>query len=118
VKDIAKPLLETCNGNKYILMAIDHYSKWCEAKVVVDHGGETNARFLEDEIIYKFGMPKYVLIDNGYECVIKFNQLCKNYGIVHKHTTPQWPMCNGMAKKIVKTLKYGLTVLFSILEHT
>jgi hypothetical protein len=32
-----RPLLEACNNNIYIWMAIDHYSKWCKAKVVVDH---------------------------------------------------------------------------------
>jgi hypothetical protein len=31
VFDIVGPLLETTNGNKYVLVAIDHYSKWCEA---------------------------------------------------------------------------------------
>jgi hypothetical protein len=31
------PLLETKFGNKYVLVAINHYSKWCETKVVVDH---------------------------------------------------------------------------------
>jgi len=88
VLDIARPLFETYNRNKYILVAIDHYFKWCEAKIVVDHDAETTTRFLEDEIIYKFSVPKYVLIDNGYEWVVKFNQLCKNYGIEHQHTTP------------------------------
>jgi len=37
---------------------------------------------------------------------------------VHQHTTPQWPKCNGMAKRIVKTLKHGLTMLSTTLEHT
>jgi len=63
--DIAGPLPETKSGNKYILVAIYHYSKWCEAKVVADHGAKTAARFLEDEIICRYGVPKFVLTDNG-----------------------------------------------------
>jgi hypothetical protein len=31
------PLLETYNENNYILIAIDHYSNWVEAHVIVDH---------------------------------------------------------------------------------
>ncbi len=43
ILDITGPLLETKSGNKYILVAIDHYSKWCEAKVVANHGAKTIA---------------------------------------------------------------------------
>jgi hypothetical protein len=27
-------ILETCKGNQYILVAIDHYSKWVEVKKI------------------------------------------------------------------------------------
>jgi len=53
VLDTTGPLPETKAGNKYILMAIDHYSKWCEAKAVADHEAKTVARFLEDDLICK-----------------------------------------------------------------
>ncbi len=71
--NIVRPLLETCNENKYILVAIDHYFKWCEAKVVVDHDVETIVRFLKDKIICKFGVPKYVFTNYGYEWATKFD---------------------------------------------
>jgi hypothetical protein len=63
--DTAGPLPETKSGNKYILVAIDHYSKWCEAKAVADHGAKTAARFLEDEIICRYGVPRFVFTDMG-----------------------------------------------------
>ncbi len=94
VMDTAGPLPETKSGNKYILVAIDHYSKWCEAKVVADHGAKIAARFLEDDIICCYGVPKFVLIDNGGEWAIEFDVMCKDYGIHHQHTTPQCPQCN------------------------
>jgi hypothetical protein len=34
VFDITHPLPEINNGNCYILVSIDHYSKWVEAKVI------------------------------------------------------------------------------------
>jgi hypothetical protein len=30
VLNITRPLIEIVDGNKYVLVAIDHYSKWCE----------------------------------------------------------------------------------------
>ncbi len=71
-----RPLLETYNGNIYILVAIDHYSKWCKAKEIVNHDVEIIARFLKDEIICRFGIPKYIFIDYGSEWVAEFDQLC------------------------------------------
>jgi hypothetical protein len=33
----ARPLPKNNNGNKYIFVAIDHYSKWVEAKAIANH---------------------------------------------------------------------------------
>jgi hypothetical protein len=109
--DTAGPLPETKAGNKYILVAIDHYSKWCEAKAVADHGAKTTARFLEDDLICRYGVPKFVLTDNGGEWGAEFEVMCKDYAIQHQRTAPQWPQCNGMAERMIKTLKHGITVL-------
>jgi len=89
--DTAGSLPETKSGNKYILVAIDHYSKWCEAKVVADHGARTAAKFLEDDMICRYGVPRFILIDNGGEWGAEFDVMCKDYAIQHQHTAPQWP---------------------------
>jgi hypothetical protein len=109
--DTAGPLLEIKLGNKYIMVAINHYSKWCEAKVVADHGAKMAARFLEDEIICRYGVPKFVLTDNGGEWATEFNVMCRDYVIQHQRTAPQWPQCNGMVERMIKTIKHGITVL-------
>ncbi len=109
--DTTGPLPETKACNKYILVAIDHYSKWCEAKAVVDHGAKTAARFLEDDLICRYGVPRYVLTDNGGEWGVEFETMCRDYAIHHQRTAPQWPQCNGMAERMIKTLKHGITVL-------
>jgi hypothetical protein len=109
--DTAGPLPETKSGNRYILVAIDHYSKWCETKAVADHGAKTAARFLEDEIICRYGVPKFVLTDNGGEWAAEFDVMCGDYAIQHQRTAPQWPQCKGMAERIIKTIKHGITML-------
>ncbi len=111
--DTAGPLPETRSGNKYILVAIDHYSKWCKANAVADHGAKTAARFLEDDIICRFGVPKFILTNNGGEWATEFDVMCRDYAIQHQRTAPQWPQCNGMAEHMIKTIKHGITVLAS-----
>ncbi len=81
--DTTGPLPETKSGNKYILVAIDHYSKWCEAKAVANHGAKTAARFLENDLICRYGVPKFILIDNGGEWCAEFDAMCKDYAIQH-----------------------------------
>jgi hypothetical protein len=48
--DIVEPFFETQNGNKYILVAIDHYSKWCEAQLILDHIASMVVRLLEEKV--------------------------------------------------------------------
>jgi transposase InsO family protein len=115
--DTARPLHETKSGNRYILVVIDHYSKWCEAKAVADHGAKTVAKFLEDDVICRYGVPKFVLIDNGGEWAAEFDAMCKDYGIHHQHTARQWPQCNGMAERLIKTIKHGIMVLSPVPDN-
>ncbi len=50
---------------------------------MMDHDVEIIAKVLESEVICKFEVPKYILIDNGIESFAEFDQLFKNYGIVY-----------------------------------
>jgi hypothetical protein len=115
--DTTGPLLETKTRNKYILVAVDHYSKWCEARAVADHGAKMAAKFLEDDVICRYGVPKFVLTDNGGKWVAEFYVMCRDYGIQHQGTTPQWPQCNGMAERLIKTIKHGITILVAAPEN-
>jgi len=89
----------------------------CEAKAVANHGAKITAKFLEDDVICRYGVPKFVLIDNGREWAVKFDVMCKDYNIQHQHTTPQWPQCNGMVEHLIKTIKHGITILSTTPEY-
>ncbi len=115
--DTTGPLPETKSGNKYILVAINHYSKWCKAKAVADHGAKTTAKFLEDDMICRYGVPRFVLTDNGGEWGVEFDVMCKDYAIQHQCTAPQWPQCNRMAERMIKTIKHGIIVLATNLAN-
>jgi len=65
--DTAGPLPETNEGNKYILIAIDRYFKWCKTKAIPDHTIANAIRFLKKYIIYRYGVPNFILNNNGGE---------------------------------------------------
>jgi len=37
--------------------------------------------------------------------------MCGDYAIQHQRTALHWPQCNGMAERIIQTIKRGITVL-------
>jgi len=76
--DIVGPLPKTKDGNKYALVAIDRYSKWCKARPTRDH-----VVALEEEIICRFGVPRFILTNNGGKWMVEFDMMCKKYGIIH-----------------------------------
>jgi hypothetical protein len=47
-------------------------------------------KFIEEEIICKFGVLKYVLIDNGRQWMVEFDMMCNFFGITHQFIVPQW----------------------------
>jgi hypothetical protein len=34
ILDTTRPLFKTIDNNKYVFVAIDHYSKWCETRLI------------------------------------------------------------------------------------
>jgi hypothetical protein len=115
--NIVGPLPEITNGNKYVLVAINHYFKWCEARPIKKHDAHTIVKFLEDEIICKYRVLQYILTNNGNEWMMEFAKICQNYGIKHQFITPAWPQCNGMVECLIKTIKHGLTIMATINIH-
>ena len=54
IKRIAPKVL---NGHEYILVAINYFTKWVEATSYFILKAKHVARFLENNIICRFGMP-------------------------------------------------------------
>ncbi len=56
-------------GNKYILVVIEHATKWVEAKALRMNIALIRARFLYKYILTRFGCPLTIIIDNGVHFV-------------------------------------------------
>ncbi|KAI5149383.1 hypothetical protein ENBRE01_0871 [Enteropsectra breve] len=87
--DLIGYLDETSRKNKYIFVAIDHFSKWVETAPLKNKSKEAVAFLIKSLIIDKHGAPRQILTDNGLEFVNKeFSSLLTKYGIQHRTNSP------------------------------
>jgi transposase InsO family protein len=71
-------------GFKFLFVTIDTFTKWMEAMPVVNITQEAAVKFLQI-IIYRFGIPRWVLTDNGTQFKgAKFVRCCVDFGIHHQ----------------------------------
>ena len=59
------PLPRSRSGCWFILIVVDHFSKWVEARPTKDITAKTTALFLLQDIFYRHGCPQVLLSDNG-----------------------------------------------------
>jgi len=108
--DVMGPLPETEAGNKYLLIAMDYFSKWPEAYPLPNQEAVTVAEVLVKELVCRFGVPLYIHSDQGrnFESAV-FSEMCHLLGIVKTRTTPLHPQSDGMVERFNRTLEAQLS---------
>src|SRR5437588_8545807 len=104
--DVMGPLPKTLKGNRYVIVAVDYFTKWAEATAVEEADAQTVVRFIHTDIITRHGVPKEITSDRGTEFL---NQLVeefeRTYKIKHIRTTAYHPQGNGQTERMNQTLK-------------
>ena len=96
---------KTSRGNKNIAICVDNFSKWIEVKALPDKKSSTIAQWFWEEIICRYGCPRYVRSDNGGEFKGEFLQLLENCSITLINTSSYYPRSNGMVERMIGTIK-------------
>ena len=111
--DILGPVPETENGNQYILVVTDYFTKWVEAFPLRDHpASATVAEVLMEQFISRFWVPKQIHSDQGREFESKLMaELCKLLKMKETRTTPYNPKSDGPVERFNWTVKQMLTML-------
>ncbi|GKA49271.1 reverse transcriptase domain-containing protein [Tanacetum coccineum] len=63
--DIAGPFPEGPGKVKFLIVAIDYFTKWIEAKAVATITDNQVKKFVWDNIVCRFGLPGEIISDNG-----------------------------------------------------
>ena len=99
------PLPETDNGNRFVLVIGDYWTKWMEAYPIPDHTASTVASVLVYQFISRFGIPQQIHSDQGREFeAVLFQEMCKLLQIDKTRTTPWRPCSNGLVENFNRTL--------------
>ncbi len=107
--DILGELPETINGNKYILVATDAYTKWTHAMAMRDQSAQSVADAFMLEFISYLGAPARVLTDQGRQFESQlFSALCKLLDIEKVRSCPYHPQDNGQVERFNATLQQML----------
>ena len=89
----------------FSMWAIEYYNKWVEAEVFVNIIATTLCRFVQKNIIARFGVPKALVADNMPIFISEeFIKLSKKFDITLHHSSPYYPQGNGQAEATNKTL--------------
>lgn len=110
--DFLGPFDTSPRGNKYLLVVIDHFTRWPEAIPTVDCTSDSVAYALSLHILARFGFPRRILTDGGTH----FNSqslkaIFASIGAKHLKTSAYHPQTNGMTERFNNTILQGLRKL-------
>jgi transposase InsO family protein len=78
-------------GFRFLFVTVDTFMKWMEAMPVENITPESTIKFLQS-IIYRFGVPRRVLIDNGTQFKgAKYVRCYADFGIQHQPSSATHP---------------------------
>ncbi|XP_043710452.1 uncharacterized protein LOC122659403 [Telopea speciosissima] len=63
--DILGNFTPASGGRKYLVVAVDYFTKWVEAEPLAKITRQQMEKFFRDRIIYRFGLPKIMVTNNG-----------------------------------------------------
>ncbi|GJW09010.1 reverse transcriptase domain-containing protein [Tanacetum coccineum] len=106
---ILGPLTPAKGGAKFIIVAINYFTKWVEAKPLVKITGKEIIRFVMDNIICRYGLPRVIVTDNGAQLVSDpFKSWCTRFEIQQMNTAVAHPQANGLVERANRSLMEGI----------
>jgi hypothetical protein len=102
--DVLGPLPISSEGNKFILVVMDYFSKWPEVYALENQKAEVITKCLID-VFTRHGAPKVLLSDQGRNFESNMvKELCAAFGIDKRRTSPYHPECDGMVERFNRAL--------------
>ena len=100
---------------KFLIVGIDYFTKWVEAKPLAKIMQQNVKNFIWKNIVCKFGIPRLLVSNNGRQFDnTPFRDFCEQFGIKNHYSSPSHPQANRQIEaanrsllKIIKTWLKG-----------
>lgn len=114
--DFMGPFPRSSRGNKFLLVVSDWFSKMSFLHPVRQAVSSSVTKFMENSIFLMFGVPQFIVCDNGKQFVSnEFKSLARKYGVQKiQYNALYHPQCN-FAERVNKTV--GTAIRSYIKEH-
>ncbi|XP_075478960.1 uncharacterized protein LOC142519822 [Primulina tabacum] len=111
--DIVGPFPIARAQKRFLLVAVDYFSKWVEAEPLARITEDEVMKFLWKSIVCRYGIPRKLISDNGRQFQgKKITSRCREMKIIQSFTSVAYPHANGQTEVtnriIVQALKVRL----------
>ncbi|KAJ3689619.1 hypothetical protein LUZ61_018783 [Rhynchospora tenuis] len=107
--DILGPFPQAKGNLKFIVVAVEYFTKWIEVKALSLITSQKITDFLEHHIVYRFGIPYTIITDNGRQFTgAPFKNYYRGLGIKINFASVCHPQSNGLAEVLNRTILEGL----------
>ncbi|XP_058724210.1 uncharacterized protein LOC131595762 [Vicia villosa] len=107
--DLLGPFPVGSYQNKYLVVAVDYFTKWIEAEALAKITSQNVLRFYKRNILARFGVPQAIITDNGTQFTDKkFQEFVAKLGTKQHFTSVEHPQTNGQAEAANRVILRGL----------
>ncbi|XP_025664473.1 uncharacterized protein [Arachis hypogaea] len=107
--DLVGPFPTAPGQLRYLIVAIDYYTKWIEAKPLASITATQCRKFLWRQVITRFGIPEIIISDNGTQFADKkFKEFLEGLRVSHRFSSVEHPQTNGQVESANKIIVKGL----------
>ncbi|CAN6566577.1 unnamed protein product [Malus baccata var. baccata] len=92
-------------GHTFVILATDYFTKWVEASAVKTITSAAVKKFIETNILHRFGVPETIVTDCGPSFISKeVEEFANKYKIKMIQSSPYYLQSNGQAEASNKIL--------------
>ena len=107
--DLIGPLLTTRPTFKYVVIVVDYFTKWAEAKLLATISNKKVQDFVLEAIICRYSIPQEIVFDNGTQFNRKeFREFCSELNIKKNFSSVDHPQTNSQVEAVNKIIKHNL----------